>query len=105
MYNPQKPPNRKLLLIVGITTLVLIIIIVVADIVMWTSNKLLYKPYTPPPTPSSGIAPNGNPNDPSSGIQAINPTAKNGISENLGNYKSKNPGTDPFQFGFYNKNP
>jgi hypothetical protein len=105
MYKPAKPANRKLLLIVGITTLVLVIIIVVADIIMWSTNKLLYKPYTPTPTPATSVAPNGNPSDPSSGIQSLNSAAKNGISTNLGTYKSGNPGTDPHQFGFYNKNP
>jgi hypothetical protein len=103
MYKPQKPTNRKLLLIVGITTLVLIIVIVVVDIVMWSTNKLLYKPYTPPPTPATSVAPNGNPSDPDPGIQSLNTTFKNGISSNLGTYKAGNPGTDPYQFGFYNK--
>jgi hypothetical protein len=105
MYKPEKPTNRKLILIVGITTLVLIIIIVVVDIVMWTSNKLLYKPYVPPPTPASSIAPNGNTSDPDPGVQSLNTAVKNGVSANLGAYKSGNPGTDPGQFGFYNKNP
>ena len=104
MYKPQKPPNRKLLLIVGITTLVLIIIIVVVDIVMWTSNKGLYKVYTPSPTPATGVAPNGNPSDPDPGVQSLNSAAKNGISSNLGTYKAGNPGKDPHQFGFYNNN-
>ena len=102
MYKPEKPTNRKLILIVGITTLVLIIIIVVVDIVMWTSNKLLYKPYVPPPTPASSIAPNGNTSDPDPGVQSLNTAVKNGVSTNLGAYKATNPGTNKYDFGFYN---
>jgi hypothetical protein len=99
MYAPAKPTNRKLLLTVGIITVVLIIIIVVVDIVMWSSNKGLYKLYTPPPTPSTSVAPNGNISDPDPQIQSLNNVYKTGISNNLTAYKATNPGTDKFQFG------
>lgn len=105
MYAPAKPTNRKLLLIVGIITVVLIIIIVVVDIVMWSTNKGLYKPYNPPPTPSTGVAPNGNPNDPNPQVQSLNSVYQGGISNNLTAYKATNPGTDKFQFGSYQYNP
>ena len=99
MYQPAKPTNRKLLLIVGIITVILIIIIVVVDIVMWSSNKGLYKPYNPPPTPSTSVAPNGNPNNPDPQLITLNTVYKGGISNNMTAYKATNPGTDKFQFG------
>jgi flagellar basal body-associated protein FliL len=105
MYQTPKPTNRKLLLIVGIITVILIIIIVVVDIVMWSTNKGLYKPYVPPPTPSTSVAPNGNSSDPDSQIMTLNNVYQSGISNNMTSYKANNPGTDPFQFGSYQNNP
>lgn len=105
MYQPAKPTNRKLLLTVGIITVILIIIIVVVDIVMWTTNKGLYKPYNPPPTPSNAIPPNGNPNDPDPQLTTLNDVYQKGISNNLTSYRATNPATDKFQFGYYNYNP
>jgi hypothetical protein len=100
-YQPPKPTNKKLLLIVGILTLVIVIIVVIVDIVMWTSNKGLFKPYTPLPTPANAIAPNGNTSDPSPGLSEIPSVFKSGIQSNMGQYKSTKPYTAPDQFGYY----
>lgn len=100
-YQPPKPTNKKLLLIVGILTVIIVIVIVIVDVVMWSTNKGLFKPYDPLPTPANSMAPNGNTADPSPGIQSISSVFQSGIQANMGQYKSTKPYTAPDQFGYY----
>jgi hypothetical protein len=92
-----KPPNNKLVVGLLIGTVVFILIIVIVDVVMYTSKKGLFSPYTPPVPPANTVSPNGNPT-----VKSINPIptgVKSITNSNLGTYGNTSPGLDSIQFG------
>jgi hypothetical protein len=95
--------NRGIIIAVGMITLIIIIIIVIADVVMWATNKGLYKPYVPPPTPAGSVAPNGNSSDAGHNSNNVNfsKALLANIQNNMNNYKNLNPATDSLQFGYF----
>jgi len=98
---PQQKSNKGIILGVGIGTLVIIIIIVIVDIVLFTSQKAIFKPYDPPPTPSGAVAPNGNPNNPDKDLLGISEGVQKNISGITSSYLQTNPKTTPSEWGYY----
>lgn len=101
LQGPKPKSNKTIILAVGITTLVIVLIIVIADVIMFATNKGIYAPYTPLPTPSGSISPNGNPSDKDSGLLSLSSVNQANINSNMEGYRASNPQSTPEAFGYY----
>ena len=100
MIVPKKS-NRGTIIAIGTITLVIVIVIIVVNVVMFTTNKGLYRPYVPPPTPDNAVAPNGNTSNPGYEGIKFSATVNTQTQNNLNAYKGLNPSSEPTEFGFY----